>query len=210
MTVQPPFALPSAAMAEHLLAGGAGVMPTDTLPALVASPAYAAQLWMLKQRPEDKPLILMAATADALLGLVAPEAQLAARSLTKHHWPGALTLVMPVALDDDAQAIRACLNPGSATLGFRVPASIQARDLLSRTGPLATTSANPSGEVAALNADQARCYFPRVPVLEPLTWPQPLGVASTVLAWTGGERWQILRQGAVMPAGVVDPPPCSG
>lgn len=210
MTVPPPLVLPSVAMAEHLLAGGAGVMPTDTLPALVASPAHAAQLWMLKQRPEDKPLILMAATAEALLALVDPEAQVAARSLTQHHWPGALTLVMPVALDEDAQAVLACLNPGSATLGLRVPASPQARDLLSRTGPLATTSANPSGEVAALNADQAQSYFPTVPLLGPLTWPEPQGVASTVLAWTARERWQILRQGAVMPAGVVDPPPCSG
>ena len=56
-------------LAGHLRGGGAALLPTDTLPALAASPDHAAQIWTLKQRPQDKPLILMAAEADQLLAL---------------------------------------------------------------------------------------------------------------------------------------------
>ena len=51
-------------LAGHLSGGGAALLPTDTLPALAASPDHAAQIWTLKQRPQDKPLILMAAEAE--------------------------------------------------------------------------------------------------------------------------------------------------
>ena len=63
-------------------------MPTDTLPALIALPDHARQIWTLKQRPSEKPLILMAANAEALLALVRPEAEAAARPLAQLHWPG--------------------------------------------------------------------------------------------------------------------------
>ncbi len=197
-------------MAHWLLEGGAGLMPTDTLPALVALPAHASQIWSLKQRPCEKPLILMAADAEALFALVMPEAEAAARPLAQQHWPGALTMVLPMAGDAQAQCWLRSLNPGATTLGLRVPACAQARQLLARTGPLATTSANPSGEAAALTAAQAHLYFPDLPLLEPTPWPAPQGLASTVLAWQDSGRWQMLRAGAVMPAGVDPPPPCSG
>ena len=198
------------AMARCLLAGGAGLMPTDTLPALIALPDHARQIWTLKQRPSEKPLILMAANAEALLALVRPEAEAAARPLAQLHWPGALTMVLPIAGDALAQSWLRALNPGATTLGLRVPACAQARQLLARTGPLATTSANPSGDAAALTAAQAHRYFPDLPLLGPTPWPAPQGLASTVLAWHDEGSWQTLRAGAVMPAGVDPSPPCSG
>ena len=211
---QPPAGQPNVrstdAMAHWLLAGGAGLMPTDTLPALVALPSHARQIWTLKQRPDDKPLILMASDAEALLALVRPDAEAAARPLAQHHWPGALTLVLPIAGDALAQSWLRSLNPGATTLGLRVPACGEARQLLARTGPLATTSANPSGDTAALNAAQAHRYFPDLPLLGPIPWPDPQGLASTVVCWQDSGRWQTLRAGAVMPAGVDSPPPCSG
>ena len=42
-------------LAQRLAAGEAALFPTDTLPALAARPAQAAELWRLKQRPSDKP-----------------------------------------------------------------------------------------------------------------------------------------------------------
>ena len=55
----PPEALPAALLAERLRAGAVALMPTDTLPALAAIPAFASRIWELKQRPLVKPLILM-------------------------------------------------------------------------------------------------------------------------------------------------------
>ena len=57
-------------LAAHLLGGSAALFPTDTLPALASCPSQAHQLWALKHRPAEKPLILMAANAEALLGSI--------------------------------------------------------------------------------------------------------------------------------------------
>jgi L-threonylcarbamoyladenylate synthase len=73
-----------------------------------------------------------------------------------------------------------------------------AQALLRLSGPLATTSANRSGEPAATTAAEAAAYFgaQQVPMLGHEPWPAPAGVASTVVAW-GPEGWRVLRQGSV-------------
>lgn len=187
---------PPQELAARLLAGQAGLMPTDTLPALAALPRHAAQIWELKRRPQEKPLILMVAGIEQLqplLGLAWKPQWLA---LAGRAWPGALTLVLP------AQGpLAEALNPGRGSLGLRIPACAAARELLQLTGPLATTSANPSGEPAATTAAEAAACFPQLALLGPLPWPPASGQASTVLAWDGdgdGDgAWQLLRSGAV-------------
>ncbi len=180
-------------MASHLRHGGAALLPTDTLPALAAKPDYAAQIWTLKRRPQDKPLILMAADVDSLLSLTTQEARLDAEPLAQRYWPGALTLVLPVGGD-----LTAKLNPGMNTLGLRIPACAATRQLLRASGPLATTSANRSGAPASQNEIEASMAFPSLPLLAPLPWSAPSGQASTVIAWHSPGKWQLLRQGAVM------------
>ena len=210
MGAQQRHVLSEAEVASRLQAGSAALMPTDTLPALVALPAHAAQIWTLKQRPAEKPLILMASTPEPLVHLVAMEARADLLRLADAHWPGALTLVVPVAPDPAAQAILQALHPGASTLGLRLPACAPARDLMALTGPLATTSANPSGRPSALNPTQAQEYFPDLPLLGPTPWPLPQAQASTVMSWLACGQWRILRQGAVMPVGVAPQSPCSG
>ena len=189
-------ALNAAELAQRLGAGEAALFPTDTLPALAAAPEAAEQLWRLKQRPEHKPVILMAANADSLWTCLGLAVRPQWRQLAHQHWPGALTLVLP------AQGrLLQYLNPGGRSLGLRVPACPAALELLAASGPLATTSANRSGEPPCLSAEQAGQQFPGVPLLGPLPWPQPAGLASTVVEWLEEQgRWQLLRAGAVMPA----------
>jgi L-threonylcarbamoyladenylate synthase len=189
-------------LALRLESGAVALVPTDTLPALAARPEHAAQIWALKRRPAHKPLILMAADLEQfqdLLGIVwRPEWC----ALAEQAWPGALTLVLPAR----GRWVQ-WLHTGGRDLGLRVPACQQARELLRRSGPLATTSANPSGQPAATTVEQARELFPELPVLGPLPWPVAGGQASTVLAWQepeagGSGRWEILRAGAFLPAGL--------
>ncbi|MEB3265210.1 MAG: Sua5/YciO/YrdC/YwlC family protein [Cyanobacteriota bacterium] len=174
-------------------AGGAVIFPTDTLPALAALPAHADQIWRLKQRPRDKPLILMAARQEDLQvatgGAWRPEwLAMAARV-----WPGAVTLVLPA-----CGPVAEALHPGGGSLGLRIPAAARALELLDFSGPLATTSANRSGEPACRDAAEAAIRFPAVPQLAPRPWVGGSGEASTVLAWgTGG--WRTLRAGASLP-----------
>lgn len=192
--------LEAPALAARLEAGQAALFPTDTLVALAALPPHAAQIWQLKQRSPDKPLILMGANLAQLQQLSEVQWPPQALQLAQQHWPGALTLVLPA-----AGPLVERLNPGGTSLGLRVPACPMAQTLLSLSGPLATTSANRSGEPAATSADQAAACFARdvVPLLGPVPWPAPLGQASTVLAWQGS-RWQLLRAGSVRLGPLVD------
>jgi len=189
------------AMAAWLGSGHGALFPTDTLPALAARPEYASALWPLKRRPQEKPLILMGADwtqLQPLLGLAWHPEWLA---MAQWGWPGALTLVLP-AVGPTVEA----LHPGGSSLGLRVPASAAARELLALSGPLATTSANASGQPAAVSADEAAAIFPTLPLLAPVPWPPGGGTASTVLAWQeepgGPGRWQLLRRGALLPPGI--------
>ena len=50
--------------------GSSALFPTDTLPALGASPENAINLWKLKNRPKNKPFILMGASSEQLLEFV--------------------------------------------------------------------------------------------------------------------------------------------
>jgi len=185
--------LEPAALAARLQAGGAALFPTDTLVALAALPAHAGQIWQLKQRPADKPLILMGADLAQLQQVDGVQWPAAALELAAVHWPGALTLVLPA-----TGTLVEQLNPGGSSVGLRVPACAMTQALLRLSGPVATTSANRSGEPAATTAAEATAWFGEqgVPILAPLPWPVPSGQASTVVAWQD-ERWQVLRAGSV-------------
>jgi L-threonylcarbamoyladenylate synthase len=192
--------LPPAALAERLAAGSAALFPTDTLPALACRPRWAGQLWQLKRRPPDKPLILMGASLDDLKSVLGQVWQPAWLDRAAQGWPGALTLVLPA----QGELVE-WLNPGGSTLGLRVPACGRARELLGCTGPLATTSANRSGLPAALDAAEAAGTFPELPLLGPLPWPAPSGQASTVLGWSDRGGWKLLRAGAFLPSELAPP-----
>jgi len=181
-------------LAARLLAGEAALFPTDTLPALASRPEAANLLWELKQRPRHKPVILMAATSEALLHCLGRPIEPAWQAMADRYWPGALTLVLPAQGPWLEQ-----LNPGGNSLGLRLPACPAARELLALSGPLATTSANRSGEPACLDHLEAGERFPQVAQLAPVPWPAPSGQGSTVIEWLPAGGWKLLRAGAVMP-----------
>jgi L-threonylcarbamoyladenylate synthase len=186
----PPSLLSPSVLAGHLRSGGAALFPTDTVPALAALAEASRQIWDLKRRPDHKPLILMGADLAQLVEVLSTRWHPAWLEQAERCWPGPVTLVLPV-----EGRITQALHPGGTTLGLRVPDCPMALELLRSSGPLATTSANRSGEPAALDAQQAHDRFPQLPLLGPLPWPQGSGVASTVMAWTTSGEWNQLRRG---------------
>ncbi len=172
--------------------GSLALFPTDTLPALCSYPKYSKKIWTVKKRPSTKPLILMGGCLEDLFEFVHPRAMEDGLKLAKTYWPGALTIVLPTIGNFYKD-----LNCHSNSLGFRVPALRIARDLLVKTGPLATTSANISGEEPVKDAVEASIKFPGIPILAPVPWPKSSGLASTVVEWTNGE-WNLLRAGSVV------------
>lgn len=171
--------------------------PTDTVPALAVKSDRAELIFEAKQRSQDKPLILMGATAEDLwpFAMGTPTELQMWREVAARHWPGALTLVLPA-----SAAVPPQMNPlDPSTIGIRVPARAIAREILAATGPLATTSANRSGQPPLQTLAEIEREFPEVLTLQwdvAATEGAASGVPSTVAKWTG-KTWEILRQGAV-------------
>ena len=177
-------------LAEIIKQGSAALFPTDTLPALGVSPNNANKIWELKQRPFEKPLILMGATKEELFENVLSCALEDAFLVAIKYWPGPLTMVVPA-----SGSIVQSLNKEDSTIGIRIPSLDNAFKLLKLTGPLATTSANISGATAAKNAVEASSIFPELPLLGPIPWPLQPGLASTVISWQSQNKWKVLRSG---------------
>ncbi|NEP17327.1 MAG: L-threonylcarbamoyladenylate synthase [Leptolyngbya sp. SIO4C1] len=189
--------------------------PTDTVPAVACRPDCSELIFQLKQRDRSKSLILMGANAEDLWPYVqgAEAARQEWQQLAERYWPGQLTLILPAS--DRVPAAVNAQTPG--TVGLRVPDQPIARYLLSFTGPLATTSANLSGQpplttaaaidqqfpnVQQLTAEdldrikpEALAQLPPTATLSDLESPQS-GQPSTVAQWTA-TGWQVVRQGAV-------------
>ncbi|MEQ8468475.1 L-threonylcarbamoyladenylate synthase [Coleofasciculus sp. E1-EBD-02] len=175
--------------------------PTDTIPALAVRPDYAELIFTLKQRSNNKPLILMGSFPSSLWSYVkGTDAELEIwQQVAKHYWPGALTLVLPA-----SDKVPAAMNPTDpTTIGLRVPDSRVAIAILSQTGALATTSANVSGKPPLHTMPEIEAEFPEVLTLHPTEskeleerHPNTQGAPSTVVKWKR-DGWQILRQGAV-------------
>ncbi len=167
--------------------------PTDTVPGLAVLPEKSQLIYTLKNRPQHKPLILMGAAAEDLWPYVnGSDRELAIwQQITAQHWPGALTLVLPSSDRTPLAMHRA--EPTS--IGIRVPDLELTRNILSQTGPLATTSANISGQPAQTKMSDIARTFPEILVLNTQE-NQGSGKPSSVAKWTGMD-WQILRQGTI-------------
>lgn len=128
------------------------VIPTDTVYGIAAdafSASAVSALLAAKGRGRDMPPPVLVPRAETVFGLVdgVDERML---SLTARFWPGPLTIIANTqpSLDWD-------LGDTHGTVAVRMPDDEYALALLGRTGPLAVSSANTSGEPAATSADEA-------------------------------------------------------
>ncbi len=178
---------------EKAIASQVISFPTDTLPALAVKPSHSELIFELKQRSLEKPLILMTSSIEEIWDYVqgtTKELEIW-QNIAQKHLPGALTMVLPA-----SEKIPPTMNPlNPHSIGVRVPQDAIAQKILSKTGALATTSANLSGEEALTNMTDIAEKFPSVYALD-VQDMNFSGIASTVIKWTSGD-WQILRQGQI-------------
>ena len=185
-----PFTVIEAVIA--LNAGKLVGVPTDTVYGVAADPWSESgmnALFHLKGRGPEHPVALLVADLEQAHELVVITAL--AERLAAEFWPGPLTLVLPAARDlppwigDQARG----------TVGVRVPQHPVALDLLDKAGTLAVTSANRSGEEAAVDHEQALQIFGDA-VIGYLEGAGSAGLASTVLDATVDPP-AVLRAGPV-------------
>jgi L-threonylcarbamoyladenylate synthase len=155
-----------------LRAGHAVILPTDTVYGLCVLPGHEDVLFELKGRDRSKPVALLAADVEALVGTV-PDLD---RSLLEKYLPGPYTLVV-------------------GTVGVRVPnLPSAAAEVVRAVGVVAATSANLSGGLDPRRVEdvpeeiRAGCAA----VVDAGELP---GVPSTVIDLTGDEP-RVLRRGA--------------
>ncbi|MGH3370339.1 MAG: L-threonylcarbamoyladenylate synthase, partial [Nocardioidaceae bacterium] len=141
-----------AAAALAVQRGHLVVLPTDTVYGIGADafdPASVRRLLAAKGRGRDMPppvLVSAPTTLDALAVGVPSWA----RALIAELWPGPLTLVCR-----QQPSLQWDLGDTRGTVAVRMPDHPVALELLTRTGPLAVSSANRTGLPAATDADSA-------------------------------------------------------
>ena len=182
-------------------AGGVVAFPTETYYGLAADPfnkEAISRLFALKRRPPDKPVLTLIgdqAQLPLLTGSV-PELYL---PLIRTFWPGPLTLVFAA-----VSAVPVILTGYTGTVGIRISSHPVARQLVVAAGqPLTATSANFSGQPAAITAQEV------VDQLGPDVdfvidgGATPGGKGSTIVALEEG-RVTLLRAGVITFEEVLD------
>jgi L-threonylcarbamoyladenylate synthase len=167
------------------------VYPTDTVYGLGCDPRNedaVARLFAAKRR-EAKPIPIMCDGVESASRLVVFTPR--ARELAERFWPGALTIVAPLATQ-----LPFPIHQGSGTLGVRVPASALCREFVAKCGGILTgTSANVSGRgVCRTAAEAERALGPAVDLI--LDGGTLTSAESTVVRVTS-VGIEVLRQGAV-------------
>jgi tRNA threonylcarbamoyl adenosine modification protein (Sua5/YciO/YrdC/YwlC family) len=183
---------------DALRAGGLVLIPTDTVFGVAADPTVesaTAAVFAAKRRSRELTLPVLVADLQQARGVAALDGR--GEALAAMHWPGGLTIV---ARRRGASASWD-LGDRRGTVGVRVPDHPLTLALLRRTGPLAVTSANVSGESPAVDCEGAVTALGAHVAVALCGGPAPRGGASTVVDVTGPDV-RVLRQGGVSAAAI--------
>ena len=112
-----------------------------------------ARLYALKKMAHTKPVALLVPdlkTAEQF-GVFTPNA----RELAQKYWPGPLTIIVK-----RKKELPSFLNPGTPTIGMRVPDHELSLDFVKAFGgPLVTTSANITTQPSPYSAEEIKAQF---------------------------------------------------
>ena len=181
--------------AQLIIAGRPVAIPTETVYGLAADATNAqavARIYEAKGRPSFNPLIVHVPDLAAAerIGLFSDQA----RALAEAHWPGPLTLVVPLREDSGIASI---VTAGLPTVGIRVPSHSAMQAVLAAVeGPLAAPSANASGSISPTRAEHVlKSLGGRISLIID-GGPTERGIESTIIAATGGPL-RLLRRGPI-------------
>ena len=179
-------------------AGQIVAFPTETVYGLGANGFdvdACRKIFLVKERPADKPLTLHVATFEMIEQIA--EINLAAEKLIEKFLPGPLTIILP-----KKNIVPDFVTCNSKSVGVRFPNNKIAQDLIKIAGvPVAAPSANISGKNPPVTAQE---------VFENLSGRLEIildggkcdvGISSTILDISTGVP-KILRQGIISAASI--------
>lgn len=188
------------AAVSALKAGELVVMPTDTVYGLGCdafdSNAVSALL-AAKGRGRDMPVGVLVGSWHTIDGLVFAVPS-AARELIEAFWPGPLSIIVK-----HAPSLSWDLGDAQGSVMLRMPLHPVAIELLRAVGPMAVSSANISGQPAALTAAEALDQLDDKVAVYLDGGTAELGAASTIVDLTGPVPL-ILREGPITREQIVD------
>jgi L-threonylcarbamoyladenylate synthase len=140
---------------EILNNDGVGVLPTDTLYGIsgrALDKKAVERIKKIKKRSKKPFIVLINSVSDLEKFGIKPDKFML--DIFKRCWPQKITII----LDCKSEKFD-YLHLGKKTLAFRLPDKKDLREILKKTGPLISTSANPEGKSPALTIKEARAYF---------------------------------------------------
>ena len=171
-------------------------LPTETVYGLAArtlDPAAIEEIYRVKGRPKDNPLIAHVSSIEMARSLVSHWPEEADR-LALVLWPGPLTIVLP-----RAASVPSVSTGGRDSIAIRIPAHSVALEVIHRLGePISAPSANRSGSLSATEARHVLSEFVDLDLLVLDGGPCRVGLESTVVDLRGRHP-EVLRPGVVTP-----------
>jgi L-threonylcarbamoyladenylate synthase len=173
-------------------------IPTETVYGLAAdatNDAALRQIYAIKQRPMDNPLIVHIADANQVNNW-ATEFSPLAQKLSSAFWPGPFTLVLPA-----KPHVSLIVRGDQPTVALRVPAHPLALQLLKESGlALAAPSANKFTNLSPTTAAHVTAGLGEdIAVLD--GGACEVGIESTIVS-VQGDNWQLLRLGMISEADI--------
>jgi L-threonylcarbamoyladenylate synthase len=199
---------------QTLRDGGLVAFPTETVYGLGADARNVdaiKKIFTTKGRPATHPLIVHLAAPDRFdqlqvdwVPVVAPwvrDLSEEALQLMNAFWPGPLTLVFK-----KDKSVLPELTGGQDTVAIRAPAHPLAQELLRKfKGGVVAPSANRFGKVSPTSAADVRHEFEGILDLMVLDGGDcEVGIESTIVDLSSGDRAVLLRPGAITPKEIFD------
>lgn len=174
---------------------GVIIFPTDTVYGIACncfSEKAIKKVFDIKKRPENKPINVLSNNLDKIK-LVSKNINEKEKFLIDKYMPGALTIIL-----DKNEKVSDILTAGLDTIGVRIPKNnISLRILENVSYPLATTSANISGDSAGIKITDFLKEFDGVVDAIIDGGETDLKVESTIVRVESDNKLKIIREGTL-------------
>lgn len=179
---------------EFIKQGKIVVFPTETVYGIGTNgldEKAVRKLYEVKKRPPNKPISLLVSNMEMVKSIAKDITEIEYKIMEKF-FPGPLTIILK-----KKDIVPDIVTAGQETVGVRMPSGEIARKLVELSGvPIATPSANISGQPSGTNLSEIKEQFKKNVDFYIDGGNSELGISSTIVQVIDG-KIKILRQGSI-------------